>query len=196
MSGARGQNAVGAVGAAGGGTLGGVLVVGLGSVDRGDDAVGPVVAGLVSDVVADRRIEDVRVILHEDPTALIDLWSGAGLVVVVDAVVSGQEAGTIHVLETGAGEQALPTSAWSGAGRAGTHAFGVAGSVELARALHRLPPRLVLLGIEAASFDHGAPLSEPVTAAVDRAVTTVLDVLAGLPSSDALSWAGERRVPR
>lgn len=199
MSGARGQSAVrtvGTVGAVGGGTLGGVLVVGLGSADRGDDAVGPVVACLVSDVVADRGIEDVRVVRHEDPTALIDLWSDAGLVVVVDAVVSGQDAGTIHVLETGAGEQALPASAWSGAGRAGTHGFGLAASVELARALRRLPPRLVLLGIEAACFDHGAPLSGPVAAAVDRAVTTVLDVLAGLPSSNAHPVGGELRVPR
>jgi hydrogenase maturation protease len=188
MSGARDGIPVGAVG--------GVLVVGLGSLDRGDDAVGPVVAGVVADVVADHGLEDVRVVQHEDPTALIDLWSDAGLVVVVDAVVSGQDAGTIHVLETGAGEQALPASAWSGAGRAGTHGFGLGASVELARALRRLPPRLVLLGIEASCFDHGAPLSRAVAAAVGQAVTTVLAVLADAPSSDTLWVGGEHRVPR
>lgn len=161
---------------------GGVLVIGLGSVDRGDDAVGPVVAR----AVAAAGPPGIHVVEHEDPTALIDLWSDAQLVVVVDAVVSGRDAGTIHLLETAVGQPPLPPSAWSGVGRAGTHAFGLAASVELARALHRLPPRLVLLGIEAAGFDHGAPLSEPVAAAVDRAVTTVLDVLADDPSGKAL----------
>lgn len=160
----------------------GVLVVGLGSVDRGDDAVGPVVAR----AVASAGSPGIRVVEHEDPTALIDLWSGAGLVVVVDAVVSGQQSGTIHLIETAADQPPLTDSSWGDTGRGGTHAFGLAASVELARALRRLPSRLVLLGIEGTCFDHGAPLSEPVAAAVDRAVTTVLEMLADDPSSDAI----------
>lgn len=159
-----------------------LIVVGLGSVDRGDDAVGPTVARAVAAVAA----PGIRVVEHEDPTALIDLWSGAGLVVVVDAVVSGQRPGTIHVLETGAAQPRLPDSSWDGTGRGGTHAFGLAATVELARALHRLPPRLVLVGVEAACFDHGTPLSASVAAAVDQAVTIVLGVLAHAPAHDPL----------
>ena len=114
---------------------------------------------------------------HEDPTALLDLWSGHDPVVVVDAVSSGVPAGTLHHLETGDASPPLPESAWSDTGRGGTHAFGVATAVELARALHRLPARLVVVGVEAAGFDYGAPLSDAVAEAVDAAVARVLSEL-------------------
>jgi hydrogenase maturation protease len=149
------------------------LVIGLGSVDRGDDAVGPEVARAVAAGV----LPEVRVIEHEDPTALLDLWAGHDPVVVVDAVCSNGPAGAVHVLETGEGTPPLPQRAWSGAGRGGTHAFGLAAAVELARALHRLPPRLVVIGVEAASFEYGAPLTAPVAAAVPVAAARVLAVL-------------------
>jgi hydrogenase maturation protease len=152
------------------------LVVGLGSVDRGDDAVGPVVAR----AVAARGLPGVRVVEHEDPTALLDLWSRHDPVVVVDAVRSGGPAGTIHQLETGDGAPRMPERAWSATGRGGTHAFGLAAAVELGRALHRLPPRLVVVGVEADGFEYGAPLTAPVAAAVPAAVAFVLAVVSEL----------------
>ena len=86
----------------------------------------------------------------------------------------------------------------------GTHAFGLAEAVELARALRRLPQRLVLVGVEAVGFDYGAPLSPEVAAAVHGAVDTVAGIVGrdatAHPSvrSTAVSAAGERRadVPR
>ena len=146
------------------------LVVGLGSPDRGDDAVGVV----VGQAVAARELPWVDVLTHEDPTDLVELWSGRERVVVVDAVRSGAEPGTLVVVETGAGGERLPESAWGRTGRGGTHAFGLASAVELARALHRLPLHVVLVGVEAASFEHGAPLSAPVAAAVPLAVERAL----------------------
>lgn len=146
------------------------LVVGLGAPDRGDDAVGPAVVH----AVAALDLPGVRVVEREDPTSLIDLWSEASFVVVVDAVVAGVPPGTIHVLETGSDGPPLADSAWADTGLGGTHAFGLAASVELARALHRLPPRLVVLGVEAARFDHGAPLSDPVARAVPVVVSRVV----------------------
>lgn len=149
------------------------LLVGLGSPDRGDDAVGPTVARAVA-VLGLRYVEVVE---HEDPTALIDLWDGRALVVVVDAVRSGAAPGTLVVLETGAEDTPLPDSAWAATGRGGTHGFGLAGSVELARALGRLPPRVVVLGVEAMAFGHGEPLSEPVALGVRRAVKVATRLL-------------------
>jgi hydrogenase maturation protease len=151
----------------------GALLVGLGSHDRGDDAVGPVVARAVSAL----RLPGVEVVEHEDPTALIDLWAGRPLVVVVDAVCSGGRPGSLVVLETGVGETALPESAWAATGRGGTHAFGLAAAVELARALGRLPGRVVVIGVEAAGFEVGEPLSTPVALAVGRAVAVVTSLL-------------------
>jgi hydrogenase maturation protease len=51
-----------------------------------------------------------------------------------------------------------------------THGFGVATAVELARALNRLPPRLVLFGIEGKEFGIGRGLSTEV-ASVLPAIT-------------------------
>jgi hydrogenase maturation protease len=149
------------------------LVIGLGSVDRGDDAVGPEVAR----AVAAEGLTAVRVIEHEDPTALLDLWTGHDLVVVVDAVCSGGPPGSVHELETGIGAAPMPERSWSATGRGGTHAFGLAAAVELARALHRLPSRLVVMGVEAAGFEYGAPLTASVAAAVPVATARVIAVL-------------------
>lgn len=149
------------------------LVVGLGSVDRGDDGVGPA----VSRAVGALGLPGVRVVEHEDPTALLDLWSGHDLVVVVDAVTSGRPPGALHHLEIDLRSPRLPESAWSSAGRGGTHALGLAAVVELARALHRLPAHLVIVGVEAATFDYGVPLSDPVAQAVEAAVARVVSIL-------------------
>ena len=165
----------GVSGAATGAVAGRPLVVGLGSPDRGDDAVGPVVGR----ALAAHHLPGVDVVAHEDPTDLVELWSGRELVVVVDAVRSGSEPGTLVVVETGAGGERLPESAWGRTGRGGTHAFGLASAVELARALRRLPRRVVLVGVEARSFDHGAPLSAPVAAAVPAALEAVLAMVLG-----------------
>jgi hydrogenase maturation protease len=149
------------------------LVVGLGSPDRGDDAVGPIVARRVAAL----RLPDIRVLEREDPTSLIDLLSDHDPVVVVDAVHSDGPPGRLMVVETGCGAPALPARSWARTGRGGTHAFGLAAAVELARALGRLPGRLVLLGIEAVAMDHGQPLSPAVAAAVPLAVEAVIGSL-------------------
>jgi hydrogenase maturation protease len=151
------------------------VVVGLGTADRGDDGLGPAVARRVAAL----GLPGVRVVEHEDPSGLIDVWAGCPLVVVVDAVRSGRPPGTIHRLETTPASPPLARSAPASAGRGGTHAFGVAEMVELARVLHHLPDRLVVIGVEAAAFVPGAPLSPPVAGAVDAAVGLVTAVVAG-----------------
>jgi hydrogenase maturation protease len=149
-------------------------VVGLGQLDRGDDAVGPAVAR----VVAARALVGVVVLEHEDPTALTDSWDGHDLVVVVDAVCAGAPVGTVHVRDAGADAPPLPASSWATAGHDGTHSFGLGAVVELARALQRLPRRLVLVGVEAQQFDHGAALSPAVRLAVDTAADQVASAIA------------------
>jgi hydrogenase maturation protease len=146
----------------------GPLVIGLGSPDRGDDAVG----GLVARAVA-AQLPAVAVVDHEDPTALLDLWAGHTPVVVVDAVCSGAPGGTLHQLEAGPAAGPLSAQAWARSGHGGTHAIGLAEVVELARALGRLPERLVGVGVAAERFDHGAPLTPAVAAAVPTAVERV-----------------------
>jgi hydrogenase maturation protease len=150
------------------------LVIGLGHPDRGDDAVGPVVARQV----AAAGIEDLVVVERDEPADLMDTWShhDQRLVVVVDAVRSGAAPGTIHVLEAGAGSGPLSADTWAATGRGGTHALGLAAVVELARALGTLPDQVLVVGVEAEQFDHGTSLSPAVAAAVRPAADRVLSL--------------------
>ncbi len=102
-------------------------------------------------------------------TALVALWEGARTVILIDAVQSGAAPGSIHRLD--ARSQPFP----AGFRGCSTHAFGVAEAIELARALDRLPPRLVVYGIEGRSFAAGAAPSGAVEAAAWAVVERVLD---------------------
>lgn len=155
------------------------LVVGLGSVDRGDDGAGPVVAALVGDELAAHGPDDVHVLEHEDPTALVDLWPAYHCVVVVDAVRSGSAPGTVTVLRVDPGPHGAALPARVEPGPAGTHGLGLAAAVELARALDRLPEHLTVVGIHGDSFGHGEPMSAQVEAAVPDAVGVVMACLEG-----------------
>lgn len=142
------------------------LVIGVGQPDRGDDAAGSAVVAAVRRLAPDVATTEVT-----SPVRLVDAWDGYDDVVVVDAVMSGRAPGEVTVLEAGAG----PLPARPGAG--GSHGFGVAEAVELARALDRLPRRLLVVGLEAATFEHGRGLSPAVAAGVDAAVRSVLDAV-------------------
>jgi hydrogenase maturation protease len=137
----------------------GVLVIGIGHPDRGDDAVGLLVA---------RRIAtggsiplDVRECTG-DLTSLLDTWTGAGGVVLIDATVGCGAPGTIHVRDL---RQAPPPS-----GRpASNHGFGLAEAVALGEALGTLPIAIRLVGIEGACFDVGSAPSPAVMTAIPAA---------------------------
>jgi hydrogenase maturation protease len=144
-----------------------VLVVGVGQRDRGDDAVGPAVAERAMELVP----PGVTVVERAEPADLIDTWAGADLVVVTDAVRSGQRPGTVHVLH--ACRDPLPVR--TGAG--GTHGLGLAEVIELGRALRRLPPGLVVVGVEAQRFGLGEPMSPQVKAAVELGAKAVAEVV-------------------
>jgi hydrogenase maturation protease len=133
-----------------------VLVIGLGNPARCDDAAG---------LIAARRLGGVE---HEgDPLALLDLWDGADCAVVIDAVSSGAEAGTVHRFD--AEDMPLPALRTS----TSTHAVGLAEAIELARTLGRLPAQLVVYGIEGERFEAGTVLTPAVAAAVDAVVGAI-----------------------
>ena len=139
----------------------GVLVIGVGNAYRRDDA-----AGLVA---ARRLCEAARadVLLREasgEGTALMAAWEEAEAVILIDAVRSGAPAGTIYRLDARA--EAVP-QAWF---RYSTHAFSVAEAIALARALNRLPPRLIVFAVEGERFGAGVGLSPGVERAVDELV--------------------------
>ena len=125
---------------------------------------------MVARRLRDSRLTALRVVEREgEPVDLIEQWSGAGQAIVVDAVHSGAEPGTIHALD--ASSTRMPIELFTGS----THAFGLAEAVELARALDRLPTRLLVFGIEGRSFSAGRGLTPEVERAVGSLVSRLRD---------------------
>lgn len=144
------------------------LVLGLGNELAGDDAVGLLVAREV------RRIADADVEVVESSAsglALIELLAGYSRAIVVDSILTGRDApGTIT--EMGMDE----------VGRVVAPSVHHAGLAELAAASERLgltfPSCTRVFAVEVVDpYTLGAPLSEPVAAAIPELVHRVRDLL-------------------
>lgn len=140
-------------------------VIGLGNRDRGDDAVGRIVAARLRGRVP----EGISVLEHDgEPGDLLDHLHGAAAVYLVDAAISGAAPGTIQrfdILKVKLPPLRSGTS---------THALGLAEALELARALDQLPARCLVYVVEAGSFKMGAALCPAVAAAVNTLTEQIL----------------------
>ena len=143
-----------------------ILIVGIGNIFRGDDAVGLAAARLFREMA----LPGVQVLeVDGDMTALTDDWQGAQKVVVIDAVTSKADAGTIYRFSAHA--EPLPQKMFATC--CSCHAFGVAQQIEIARSLNQLPPCLIVFGIEGKDFTLGSKLSPEVQQALPRLVEQV-----------------------
>jgi len=141
-----------------------ILVVGTGNSWRGDDAVGLEVAS----ALRGRLPDSVRVLATEaEQSSLMDEWEGCDAVLIVDAVHSSAEPGTVHRVDLNA--EVVPHAVLQGS----THHFSLGDTIELARALKRLPATALFFGIEGASYAPGEPLSPAVAAAVPAIVEEI-----------------------
>lgn len=141
-----------------------VLVAGIGNRQRGDDAIGPLIAA----VLRRRPISGCTIIEHSgEATALLEAWQGFDAVFLIDAVDAGVAPGTLLRLD--GHRDRLPVLA----GCPSSHGWGVAEAVALGRALGTLPPRLTIFGIQAMRFTLGTRPSPPVRQTARR----LIDVL-------------------
>jgi len=141
-----------------------VAVVGMGQTLRGDDAVGPTVAGELERSLMES--ESVLILdtgpMPENFTGMIRSF-GPDLVLLVDAAEMGEIGGKIHLLD-------------------------YRDCTGLSASTHTLPPSVIadymiqemgcevaLLGVQPLQTDIGAPLSDPVRSAADQAVAGIVE---------------------
>jgi hydrogenase maturation protease len=135
-------------------------IIGCGNPDRGDDRAGVLVAERL-------REEGFEATTHVgDSLALIEAWRSTDDVVVVDAVMTGAPAGTVHTWDSRPPRIAGSTPVSS-------HGLDIGKVIELAETLGRLPGRLRVYGIEGRQFDPGSNISPAVEGAVTSAVRRI-----------------------
>jgi hydrogenase maturation protease len=145
-----------------------IMVIGIGNEWRRDDAVGLLVVRRV------REIEAGIDVLESSGYAarLLESWQGRDKVILVDAMASGAEPGTVS--RFAAHLAPLPLESFAAGS---SHTLGLSQIVELGRALGQLPRRLVVFGVEGHIFDLGQGLSREVAAAIPRVVMEILGEL-------------------
>lgn len=149
-----------------------IAVIGIGS-PAGDDRAGWLT---VQALKAHTLPIGVALHLRDRPgPALLEALAHLDAAVLVDAMVGGEPAGTVHRLEL-RDAPALPGTPVS------SHGFGLGETLALGAALGRLPPAVVLYAIEGADFIPESPASPAVArAAADCAarIAAELRVLTG-----------------
>ncbi|MDP3980826.1 MAG: hydrogenase maturation protease [Chlamydiota bacterium] len=145
-----------------------ILIIGVGNEYRGDDAVGLLVARRLRSVLQ----QEIDVLeYNSDITGLIDLWGPEDIVYIIDAVSSDDVPGTIARFD--AGSNALPSEIF----RCSTHVVDLGQLLELARALERMPKRLIIYAVAGQKFKLGDTLSAGIGEAVKRVVDHIEEEL-------------------
>lgn len=143
-------------------------VIGVGNPDRGDDAIG----ALIAESIAQRELPGVSVEVHDgDGAALIESWKEEKHVIVIDCAFSGSAPGTIH--HFCANDRFIEPGLLTPS----THAFGIGEAIELSRVLRELPPMLEIYAIEGSMFDPGSNVSAPVQQAAAMVIQQILQAL-------------------
>ena len=139
-----------------------VKVLGVGSA-QGDDQAG----WQLVEMVRPHLPPGVEAIPVAEPTRLLDYLEGCRKAVVIDASRWGQPPGTITRL-------VWPDPSLAESSGRSSHGLGVAAVLALAQHLERLPPILVLFGIEAQEEQPGEGLSDAVRQALPHLCRLVL----------------------
>ena len=142
-----------------------IRIIGLGNDLRGDDAVGLLAARRLHHTIGDRAEVIEAGMAGVD---LIELMTGASVVILIDAVCSGKAPGTVHRLNASLspiGRQVFPRS---------SHAIGVSEAIELARAMDVLPATVIVYGVEVGNTELGHPLSPPMGEGLDQVLKQII----------------------
>ena len=155
-----------------------ILVAGIGNIFLGDDGFG---SEVVRNAEIPRDDPSVRVIDYgiSGMHLAYDLLEEWDTLVLIDAVPSRGNPGTLHVFQA---EHEPEADTGSGSAPAGVdgHSMDPAAVFASLRALGGSPPYTVVVGCEAGSVEEGIGLTEPVAKAVPRAARAVEEIVAAL----------------
>lgn len=142
-----------------------VILVGIGHPARGDDALGVIVIEQLRKLLPGNI---ATAVCTGDIADLFEIFESYHMVIIVDAILTQvNPPGTLYQLMN---DEIIPHASEC---RVSTHAFDLGQAIEMAKNLSLLPNTLIIFGIEAAQFDHGAPLS----AAVSAQLPTLIDAI-------------------
>ncbi len=139
-------------------------IIGIGNPWVGDDGVGNLVARhLKSQGLQDVDINEGEIM----GLGILDLLEGATQVIIIDAVQTGQPSGTVHRWEIPPDLEFAIQVNWA-SGMSSTHGLGLGQALSLGDTLQKLPPQLVLYGIEIGPVKPGKGLSNLMADTVKR----------------------------
>lgn len=147
------------------------LIVGIGNLLRGDDAIGQRVA----QAIRREGWPDVSVVTTKGENLdLYSVWKGYERVFVIDAMDRCTPGGD-PVAFFAAREEPLPAAFE----KTSTHGMGPGEAIELARALGELPASLTVVGIAAKDFGFGESLTDESQALIPTVVARIRRHLQG-----------------
>lgn len=153
-----------------------ITLLGIGNIDRGDDAVGV----RVVERLAGRLPPGVALLVcRGDILGLIADWASYDALICVDAAAPMGAPGRIHRLDVT--KDALPP----GPSAASSHAFGLAEAIALARQLDVLPRSAIVYAVEGTCFDAGGVMTPQVAAAVQTAAEQIMTEIGRLNDIEA-----------
>lgn len=140
------------------------LLLGIGHRFRSDDGLGPYVVQQINRKKVDGFVARE---LKGDFTNIIDGLKDCQELIIVDAAVAGQPAGSYQVIDYR--KEGLPTE-WA---QSSTHGLGIAEGLQLASALGILPDKVTIYAVEARNLDPGNQLSPEVLKAANTVITEI-----------------------
>jgi hydrogenase maturation protease len=154
-----------------------ILVAGIGNIFLGDDGFGSEVVRIAAISPDDPNVRVIDYGIRGMHLAY-DLLDGWDTLVLVDAIPSRGNPGTLHVFQADHEIDSSETTV-------DAHSMDPAAVFASLRALGGSPPYTVVVGCEAQSVEEGIGLTEPVANAVPRAARAVEKIVTALGTPSA-----------
>lgn len=154
-----------------------ILIAGIGNSFRSDDKAGLLVCDLVSDALTGtpfNALIDIKRLSGEG-AELMDEWQGYDAVYIADASQIFGNPGKVTKIDASTTHLQQDYFHYS------SHNFSLAESVELARHLDRLPPKLTVFAIEGLNFGFGVELSYEVQVSCMDVARNILNEIFYVP---------------